>query len=96
MNTLRHTMLKPHGHTIIIDPDNGIVEFDTMACVCCRRHINFSPHIHRTMGWCAELDGPVCADCVKRGVVHWEQRLENREAGRDWHHKPSRISMSKA
>jgi hypothetical protein len=66
----QHTVRKPAGHIIIVQPEGPPVELDTLQCVHCMKHWRVRPGSGIRRGWCARCNGPVCGkqDCMQRCV----------------------------
>ncbi len=79
--------MKEAGLITLVDPgaDKPLLETATLRCCHCGGHFPASPTKGR--GWCRNCAGPICgAGCL--ACVHWEQLLENLEAGRPLDFKP--------
>ena len=86
---------KPSGHLITTPLDGGpVTVLDTFKCVHCQRHWVHTKATAKMRRHCPNCDGWTCGhgDCLQ--CVHWEQRLENLEAGRPELHKPVRVSFA--
>jgi hypothetical protein len=85
-------MPKEAGLLTIIDPgsDKPLLEVASLQCVHCGCHWVPQPGSGKVRGFCTRCHGPVCgpgcAECVPT-----EQLLENLEAGRELHFRPTKV-----
>jgi len=82
MHIKQHTMIKPHGLTIVTDPLAGkIIEHDTFQCGHCGAHLEYKPGQKRPK--CLNCMQYVCMKplCLAR-CYPVENRLEDAEAGK--------------
>lgn len=80
------------GYIIIVDPENGTREFDTITCFHCQALVHYGRHSEFTerTGGCRLCGKVICIPCVDQGscTPWWDQmtKAENqarfrREAG---------------
>lgn len=77
-------MKKALGTFIITDPAVGTTEIDTFTCCHCQRVVDRVPFKGPTAdgigAWCHLCDAPMCLECVGKGCLPFEKRLEMEEA----------------
>lgn len=83
-STPTHSLLKPHGHIFINDPDlPRLVEMDTLKCVHCQAVLIYRKGSGGKLGHCDRCAGPTCGnDKCTRECLHWERALDLYEAGK--------------
>lgn len=76
-SSVRVTLRKPGGYAVISDPDNGIIEHDTITCAHCSRVV----FVKRDLGgFCRVCMKSVCGPCADRGRCDpFEKKLERAE-----------------
>lgn len=86
--------MSDHGLATYTDVSTGrvIAEVKMLRCVHCCGHFPSWSGSGNTRGWCLNCSGPICGNGCAR-CVHWEQMLENLEAGREANFKPIRVSV---
>ena len=80
-------MRNPGGYGVIIDPDKGLTEFDTITCNHCQRivHVGAGQDPSTIGGFCLICMKHICEYCQGRmaqgfGCVPWEKKMEQIEA----------------
>lgn len=84
MGTERHRGHE-RGQVTSYPLDGGpVTSMPIYACAHCDYHWTPKPGSGIQRGFCTRCHGLVCGrpSCLKLGCTHWEQRLENMEAGR--------------
>ena len=95
MNLRTHSRARPNGVIIEFLPDGKQIHTDTVRCVHCQRHEKWVVGSHKKHGWCPACQGMTCGTKKCDVCVHWEQELDNIEAGRPRHYKPiSKVNLS--
>jgi len=83
---------------VTIDPHDGgpIERRPILACGHCDYHWVPEPGSGRIRGFCMLCGKLVCGRpyCRKLGCTHWEQRLDNLEAGKPLDFRPITVSTS--
>lgn len=81
---MSHGVKKPSGTLIQVDTATGReYQSDTLKCIHCQRTWVHRPGSGKIRGFCRNCNGPICSPECAETCVHFEQRLENLEAGRD-------------
>lgn len=85
------TLPRPAGVLITTDLDTGEETYeDVFRCIHCQRLWPWRDGSKKIRGWCANCGGHVCGPNCTKTCVHWEQVLENIEAGMPESHRPIR------
>jgi hypothetical protein len=75
-------MLRPQGYSLIIDPETGNVEHDTITCAHCNKVKRLKAFIRpdEQEGFCRKCMAYVCRDCagkpcnpIMKQVEDWEK-----------------------
>jgi len=77
-----NTQLRPSGHVIVSDPEDGIIESGTLQCVHCYFTWQMKPGSGNVRGHCMRCNGPICGRKCGGKCVPKEQRLDNLNTGR--------------
>ena len=88
MNLPRHSRLHPNGVLITTLPDGREIHIDTVRCCHCQRHWVWTPDKIKQLGFCTNCTGFTCGSPECALCVNWEQKLDNREAGRPRNYTP--------
>ncbi len=74
--------LKPQGKAMLIDPDRGTVEYDTMTCGHCSALTHIRPRMRPEDmgGLCKVCMRLICRRCVGAACEVIERKLERWEA----------------
>lgn len=83
-STPRHSLIRPHGHFIIDDPDAPrIVEHDVLRCAHCQVIMVYRKGSGGKLGFCARCNGVVCGNAkCGENCLNWEKALDLYEQGK--------------
>lgn len=87
---MSHTHSKQSGEFEVHGWYGEVERGGTRQCVHCQATWVAKPGSGVLRGWCQNCNGFVCGiGCAE--CVHWEQKVENAEAGRPADYKPVRV-----
>jgi len=88
VNIRQHSMRRPNGVIIETLPSGREIHTDTVRCVHCQAHRKWVCGSGNLRSWCDPCGGWTCGTKKCSICVHWEQVLDNVEAGRPRYYKP--------